>query len=178
METSAMVIVIVMGILLMIVFYIFGIYNSLINAKNKVYNHFSQIDMQMKRKNEIVLDMLNILDKCVETEKDVVKNVIDVRNKACKTRSINTKIEAEENLSIALKKMLAWLKTVDDIKGNKEFMAIKKDLKDVDIKVNYAKQFYNESATLFNNLVDVFPSSVVAKMFKFKKYDIFLDVDK
>jgi len=173
MELSSIVIVLICGILLFLVFYVIGVYNKLVNARNKVDNQFSQIDIQLKRRADLIPNLLETVKGYAKHEKGTLTAVIEARNKAISATSVNEKIDANNQLTGALNKLFALTESYPDLKANESFLSLQNDLKDTEDKVTYARQFYNDSAMTFNNLVDMFPSNVVASMFKFKKFEFF-----
>ena len=173
MNTSTIVIVIIVGILLLLVFYAIGVYNKLVNARNKVDNQFSQIDIQLKRRADLIPNLVETVKGYAKHEKDTFKEVIDARNKAVSASSVNDKIEAENELTGALNKLFALTEAYPELKANDNFLSLQNDLKDSEDKITYARQFYNDSAMNFNNLVEMFPTNIFANMFKFKRYDFF-----
>ena len=173
MDTSVIVIVIVVGLLLLAVFYVIGVYNKLVNARNKVNNQFSQIDVQLKRRADLIPNLVETVKGYAKHEEGTLTAVIEARNKAVSANGVNEKIDAENQLTGALNKLFALTEAYPELKANENFMSLQNDLTDTEDKITYARQFYNDSAMSFNNLVEMFPSNIVASMFRFKKYDYF-----
>jgi len=178
MDTSAIVIIVIVGLLFLLVCYFIGIYNKLVNARNKVDNQFSQIDIQLKRRSDLIPNLVETVKGYAKHEKETLTEVIEARNKAVNANGINAKVEAENELSGVLSKLFALTEAYPELKANTNFMSLQNDLKDTEDKITYARQFYNDSAMNFNNLVEMFPSNIVASMFKFVKYDFFLAEEK
>ena len=173
MDTSVIIIVIIVGILLLLVFYAIGIYNKLVNARNKVDNQFSQIDIQLKRRADLIPNIVETVKGYAKHEEGTLTAVIEARNKAVSASSVNDKVDANNQLTGALNKLFALSEAYPELKANTNFMSLQNDLKDTEDKITYARQFYNDSAMMFNNLVEMFPSNIVASMFGFKKYQFF-----
>ena len=173
MDTPVIIIVIVIGLLLLLVFYAIGVYNKLVNARNKVDNQFSQIDVQLKRRNDLIPNLVETVKGYTKHEEGTLTKVIEARNKAVNANGVNAKIEAEGELSGALTKLFALTEAYPELKANDNFMSLQNDLKDTEDKITYARQFYNDSAMMFNNLVEMFPSNIIASIFRFKKYGFF-----
>ena len=173
MEISTIVIIVIVGLLLLFVFYAIGVYNKLVNARNKVDNQFSQIDVQLKRRADLIPNLVETVKGYAKHEEGTLTAVIEARNKAVSAGSVNEKIDAENQLTGALNKLFALTEAYPDLKANENFMSLQNDLTDTEDKITYARQFYNDTAMSFNNLVEMFPSNIVASMFKFKKYDYF-----
>ena len=173
METSTIIIIVVAGILLLLVFYVIGVYNKLVNGKNKVENQFSQVDIQLKRRADLIPNLVETVKGYAKHEEGTLTAVIEARNKAVNAGTVNEKVEANNELSGALSRLFALTEAYPDLKANENFMSLQNDLKESEDKITYARQFYNDAAMTFNNLVEMFPSNVVANMFKFKKFEFF-----
>lgn len=173
MDTSVIVIVIVVGLLLLAVFYVIGVYNKLVNARNKVDNQFSQIEVQLKRRADLIPNLVETVKGYAKHEEGTLTAVIEARNKAVSATGVNEKVDAENQLTGALNKLFALTEAYPELKANENFMSLQNDLTDTEDKITYARQFYNDTAMSFNNLVEMFPSNIVASMFNFKKYDFF-----
>ena len=166
-------IIIAVGLLLVIVGYVIGVYNKLVNARNKVENQFSQVDIQLKRRADLIPNLVETVKGYAKHEKETLTSVIEARNKAVNAGSVNEKIEANNELTGALNKLFALAESYPELKANENFLSLQNDLKDTEDKITYARQFYNDSAMNFNNLVQVFPSNIVAGMFGFNKFEYF-----
>ena len=173
MELSSIVIVLICGILLFLVFYVIGVYNKLVNARNKVDNQFSQIDIQLKRRADLIPNLLETVKGYAKHEKGTLTAVIEARNKAISATSVNEKIDANNQLTGALNKLFALTESYPDLKANESFLSLQNDLKDTEDKVTYARQFYNDSVLKLNNKIEMFPSNVIASMFHFEKEKFF-----
>ena len=173
MNTSTIVIIVIGGLLLLLVLYVIGVYNKLVNAKNKVENQFSQIDIQLKRRTDLIPNLVETVKGYAKHEKGTLTEVIEARNKAVSANTVNEKIKANSELTGAISKLFALSESYPELKANENFLSLQNDLKDTEDKITYARQFYNDSANGFNNLVMMFPSNIVANMFKFKKFEYF-----
>ena len=173
MNTSTVVIIVIVGLLLFLVFYVIGVYNKLVNARNKVDNQFSQIDVQLKRRADLIPNLVETVKGYAKHEEGTLTAVIEARNKAVNAGTVNEKVDANNQLTGALNKLFALSEAYPELKANTNFMSLQNDLKDTEDKITYARQFYNDTAMTFNNLVEMFPSNIVAGIFNFKKYEFF-----
>ena len=173
MNTSVIVIIVIVGLLVVLAGYVIGVYNKLVNVRNKVDNQFSQIDVQLKRRADLIPNLVETVKGYAKHEEGTLTAVIEARNKAVSASSVNDKVDANNQLTGALNKLFALSEAYPDLKANTNFMSLQNDLKDTEDKITYARQFYNDTAMMFNNLVEMFPSNIVAKMFGFKKYQFF-----
>ena len=162
MNTGAIVIIIVVGVILLLVFYGIGVYNKLVNARNKVNDQFSQIDVQLKRR-------VDLIPNLVETVKGYAKH---------EEKTLTEVIEASNQVTAALNKLFALSEAYPDLKANENFISLQADLKETEDKVSYARQFYNDTVLTYNNLREQFPSNIIANMFKFGKIDFFKTDEK
>ena len=173
-----MILAIIGGIILILACYVIGIYNKLVNARNKVENQFSQVDIQLKRRADLIPNLVETVKGYAKHEKETFTEVIEARNKAVNAGTVNEKIEANNELTGALNKLFALAEAYPELKANENFLSLQNDLKDTEDKITYARQFYNDSAMGFNNLVQMFPSNFVASMFGFKKFEYFKAEEK
>lgn len=168
-----MLIAVIIVLLVLLLIYGISVYNKLVNSKNKVENQFSQIDVQLKRRADLIPNLVETVKGYTKHEEGTFTKVVEARNKALSASSINEKIEANNELTSALNKLLMLSEAYPDLKANENFLSLQNDLKETEDKVAYSRQFYNDSAMEFNNVVEMFPSNIIAGMFKFKKFEYF-----
>ena len=166
-------ILIIGAILVVLAGYAIGVYNKLVKERNKVENQWSQIDIQLKRRADLIPNLVETVKGYAKHEEGTFKAVIEARNKAVNAGTVNEKIEANNELSGALTKLFALSEAYPELKANENFLSLQEDLKDTEDKITYARQFYNDAAMTYNNLIVMFPSNIFAGMFGFKKYDFF-----
>ena len=165
--------IVVIGILALLVIYVISVYNKLVNSRNKVENQWSQIDVQLKRRADLIPNLVETVKGYAKHEEGTLTKVIEMRNKAVNASSVNEKVEANNELTGALSRLMVIAEAYPDLKANQNFVSLQNDLKDTEDKISYARQFYNDSAMNFNNLVEMFPSNIIANMFGFKKFEFF-----
>ena len=165
--------IIVLGILALLVIYVISVYNKLVNSRNKVENQWSQIDVQLKRRADLIPNLVETVKGYAKHEEGTLTKVIEMRNKAVNASSVNEKVEANNELTGALSRLMVIAEAYPELKANTNFVSLQNDLKDTEDKISYARQFYNDSAMNFNNLVEMFPSNIIANMFGFKKFEFF-----
>lgn len=173
MKNGTIVFIIVLGLLVLLAGCIIGIYNKLVNARNKVKNQFSQVDIQLKRRADLIPNLVETVKGYAKHEEETLKEVVEARNKAVNAGTINDKVDANNKLTQVLGKLFALSEAYPDLKANENFVSLQNDLKETEDKITYARQFYNDSAMNFNNLVEMFPSNIIANMFNFKMYEYF-----
>lgn len=170
--------VIILIILVLLVLYVIGLYNKLVVAKNKVLNQFSQIDIQLKRRADLIPNLVETVKGYAKHEKSTFEDVVNARNKALSASTVNEKVEANNQLEGALNKLFALAESYPELKSNENFLTMQKDLKETEDKITYARQFYNDTAMTYNNLIAVVPTNIVANLFKFEKFDYFKASEK
>ena len=167
------VLIIVLVIIGLIIAWIVRLYNTLIVAKNKVLNQFSQIDIQLKRRADLIPNLVETVKGYAKHEKETFEDVVNARNKALTAGTINEKVEANNQLEGALNKLFALAESYPELKSNENFLSLQTDLKETEDKITYARQFYNDTAMSYNNLIAVVPTNIVASLLKFEKFDYF-----
>ena len=172
-STTATVIIIIFAVIILLVFYGIGVYNRLVNSRNKVKDQWAQIDVQLKRRADLIPNLVETVKGYAKHEKNTLTEVIEARNKFVSAGSINEEIEANNQLTGALNKLFALSESYPELKANQNFISLQNDLKDTEDKISYARQFYNDTVLTYNNLVQMFPSNIIANMFKFEVYEFF-----
>ena len=173
MDIVAIIIIMSIAVISILVFYTIGVYNKLIDAKNKVEDQFTQIDIELKKKTDTLPKLVEITKEYAKHEDKTLNEGTNARNKVINSSSINEKIKATNSLNKALNKIFELSETYSELKSNTKFKSIQKDLKLSEDKINYAKSFYNDAVLNYNNLREQFPSNVVANIFKIKEIDYF-----
>ena len=172
-STTATVIIIIFAVIILLIFYGIGVYNKLVNSRNKVKDQWAQIDVQLKRRADLIPNLVETVKGYAKHEKNTLAEVIEARNKFVSAGSINEEIEANNQLTGALNKLFALSESYPELKANQNFISLQNDLKDTEDKISYARQFYNDTILSYNNLVQMFPSNIIANMFKFEVYEFF-----
>lgn len=153
---------------------VIGIYNSLISLKNQVKNAYSQIKVQLKRRHDLIPNLVEVVKKYASHEETVLTKVVEARNMASKVSS-DAKIQAQnENiLSGTLKTLFAVAENYPDLKANQNFMQLHEELVSTENKVSFARQFYNDTVMQYNNKKETFPNNIIAGIFNFENFEMF-----
>ena len=178
MELGTIIIILIVAVIILIVFYIIGIYNKLVNARNKVNDQFAQIDVQLKRRSDMIPNLVETVKGYTKHEEKTLKEVVEARNKMNTANGINEELEASNQVTSALNKLFALSEAYPDLKANETFMSLQQDLKETEDKLSYARSFYNDTVLNYNNLREQFPSNIIAKLFNFGKIEFFKTEDK
>ena len=163
-------IIIVLGLLISII----GIYNNLIRLKNQVENAYSQIEVQLKRRHDLIPNLIETVKGYMQHEKETLEKVVQARNMAVKLSS-DAKIQSEhENvLSGALKSLFAVSENYPDLKANQNFLSLQEEITSTENRISFARQFYNDELTKYNTQKEVFPNNIVAGIFNFKSFSMY-----
>ncbi len=168
--TVAWIVIIVVVILAI---WIVLIYNSLIRLKNRIQNAWAQIDVQLKRRYDLIPNLIETVKGYAKHEKETLKMVTEARNMMGKAKSVDQKARAENMLTSALKSLFAVAEAYPDLKANQNFMMLQEELSGTENKIAYARQFYNDTVLKYNNKIQVFPSNVIANLIGFKEKEFF-----
>lgn len=166
-------IIIVLAVIGLIVLWAIVAYNGLVTLKNQVENGWRQIDVQLKRRHDLIPNLVNTVKGAMEFERDTLTKVIEARSKAMGAGTVRDKGIAENMLTDALGKLFALVENYPDLKSNKNILQLQEELTSTENRIGFARQFYNDIVAQFNIKQDVFPNSIVASLFGFKKADYF-----
>ena len=164
---------IILAIIVVIVLWVIATYNSLVGSKVKVDNSFSQIDVQLQRRFDLIPNLVECVKGYMGHESDVLTKVTELRTSWASAGSVSEKVEIDNQLSGALKTIMAVSENYPDLKANQNFNGLQQDLKDTENKISYARQFYNDAVTRYNRNLMVFPSNIIASMFHFTPATLF-----
>lgn len=173
MDIEAITIIIIVGVLLVITFYIIGLYNELIDARNRVEDRFTQIELELRKKNNLIPDLIEIVKIYAKHEEKIINEMIATKNKLDKSNKINDIIKNSKNIDISLNKIFTLTDTYPELKKNKNYLSLQKNVEEIEDKINYARTFYNEAVLNYNNSRLKFPSNIVANIFKFNEIEYF-----
>lgn len=162
-----------LGILLLIVVYIWSLYNGLITASTQVSEAWSQIDVQLKRRMDLIPNIVESVKGYAKHEKSIFENVTKARSALMGAKTPDESAKANDMLSGALKNLFAVAENYPQLKANENFAQLQKELSDTEDKVAYSRQFYNSIVKDFNVKVKVFPNAMIASVFGFKEKPFF-----
>lgn len=160
-------------IVVVIVGWIIATYNGLVQSRNKVKNSFAQIDTQLQRRFDLIPNLVETVKGYASHEKELLENVTASRSGYMNAHSAGEKLEANNQLTSTLKTLFAVSENYPDLKANQNFLKLQDDLKGTEDKIAFSRQFYNDSVTMYNNRLQMFPSNVIAGMFGFKEEVLF-----
>lgn len=148
-------------------------YNQLVKLRNMVKDQWSQIDVLLKRRNDLIPNLVETVKGYAKHEQETLESVINARNKFVAASTVESVTKANSELTGALNRLFALSETYPDLKANTNFIDLQKNLKETEDKIAYARQFYNDTVLKYNNKVEMIPTNIIAGLFGFKKYDFF-----
>lgn len=164
---------IILIIIAVILIALVGAYNSLVVLRNKVRDQWAQIDVLLKRRSDLIPNLVETVKGYASHESETLEAVIAARNKMVVAPSKDEEMKASGELSNALGRLFAVAESYPDLKANTNFMDLQNNLKDTEDKISYARQFYNDAVLKYQNKIEMFPTSIVASMFGFKPEKFF-----
>jgi len=165
--------VILLLIIAALVIYCIAQYNGLVSLRRQVGNALSQIDVQLKRRYDLIPNLVETVKAYMKHEQDTLERVIQARNKALGAQSIPDKAAAEGEVSRALQGVFALSEAYPELRSNQNMLSLQEELKSTENKVAFARQYYNDIVTAYNTRLETFPSSIFANMGNMKPRDLF-----
>ena len=163
-----MALLIGVGVLAIIALIVIMLYNRLVAIRNQVGNAWQQIDVQLKRRHDLIPNLVEVVKDYMSYEQETLKQVIEARNQAVKAPTPAAAMQAENALSGAMGKLFAVMEAYPDLKANQNVGRRMEELTGTENKISFARQFYNDSVMSLNNMVQSFPSNMIAGMFGFQ----------
>jgi len=168
-----MTLIIVLVLAGVAVLFVVSIYNSLVRLRNQVKNAWSQIDVQLKRRHDLIPNLIETVKGYMTHERDTLENITKARSQAVQAEGVGDKAKAEGELTRALGKFNLVVENYPDLKANQNFLALQEELTSTENKISFARQSYNDQVLFYNNKIQMFPSNVIAGMFSFKQEEFF-----
>ncbi len=161
--------IIMLVVAAVIVGWVVGLYNGLVKLRNQVKNAWAQIDVQLKRRHDLIPNLVEIVKDYMSYEQETLTKVIEARNSAMNAQGVAATGQAEGVLTGALKSLFALVENYPDLKANQNVQQLQEELTSTENKVAFARQYYNDSVMKMNNQTEVFPSNMIANIFGFKQ---------
>ena len=168
-----MVWIIVGAVVVITLLVIAGIYNKLVVLRNRVKDQWAQVDVQLKKRSNLIPNLVETVKGYAKHEKETFESVIEARKQFDNASSPEAEMAASNSLTGALGRLFAIAEAYPELKANENFLDLQQQLKDVEDKIAMARQFYNDTVLSYNNKVEMFPSNIIAGMFKFEKSSFF-----
>ena len=160
-------------IIVLLIIWIISIYNGLVTSKQKVDNAWSQIDVQLQRRFDLIPNFVETVKGYMSHEKETFEKIAALRTSWANAESVSDKAKLDGELSTTLKTIMAVSESYPELKANQNFSELSEELRNTENKISFARQFYNDSVTMYNTKLQVFPSNIIAGMFNFTPRDLF-----
>lgn len=172
------IIIAILVVILLIVAWLIATYNNLVRLRNKVKDQWSQVDVQLKRRFDLIPNIVETVKGYAKHEKETFEAVVKARNTALSASSKEAEIKAAGELSGALNKLLALTEAYPELKTNENFLSLQSELTQVEEKISFARQFYNDTVMQYKNAIETFPTVLIAGMLGFKEETFFEATDE
>jgi LemA protein len=166
-------VLILIVIVVLLIFFVIGIYNSLVGLRNQVANAWAQIDVQLKRRHDLIPNLIETAKGYMQHERGTLEAVTNARSQAMGAKSVGDMAKAEGALGQALSKFLLTVEAYPDLKANQNFLALQEELSSTENKIAFSRQAYNDQVLFYNNKIQMFPSNIIAGMFNFAQREFF-----
>ena len=164
---------VILLIIIVLLLAIVAAYNGLVHARNKVQNAWSQIDVQLQRRFDLIPNLIESVKGYMEHESSVLTKVTELRNAWASATTVGEKAALDDELTGALKTIMAVSENYPDLKASQNFSELQEELRNTENKISYARQFYNDTVTMYNTKLQTIPTNIIASMFKFKEEELF-----
>lgn len=166
---------IIIGVVVVLAVILFAIFNSLVRLRNQVKNSWSQIDVQLKRRHDLIPNLVETVKGYMKHERETLEAVTKARTSAVEAsgRGVGQQAKAEGALSEILTRFFAVAENYPDLKANQNFLALQEELTSTENKISFARQFYNDGVMHLNNKVQMFPSNIIAGVTGFRQEEFF-----
>ena len=173
--TALAILLVLIGLVVIFVVWAIGLYNGLVRQRNDVRNAWSQIDVQLKRRYDLIPNLVETVKGYAKHERGTLEAVVQARQQAINVSAddVVQKAQAENMLTQTLRSLFALAESYPDLKANQNFLALQEELSSTENKIGFARQYYNDSAMRMNNQIQVFPSNLIATAFNFKQEKYF-----
>ncbi len=164
---------IVVIVLVVLTMWIVSMYNGLVRLRNQVRNAWSQIDVQLKRRHDLIPNLVETAKGYMKHERGTLEEITKARAAAMEAKSVGDTAKAEGQLQGALSKFYLVVENYPDLKANQNFLSLQEELTSTENKVGFSRQFYNDQVMQYNNRIESVPTNIVANLFRFEKSEFF-----
>lgn len=168
-----LILIILIVVLVAIVLWVIGQYNGLVRLKQRVKNAWSQIDVQLQRRFDLIPNLVETVKGYTKHEEEVFTKVAELRTSWAKASTVGEKAELSNELSGALKTIMAVSENYPELKANQNFAQLQEELQNTENKISYSRQFYNDTVTKYNTKLQLFPTNLIAGMLHFTEEELF-----
>jgi len=169
--------IILIAVVAVLVIYVIATYNGLVGLRNKVKDQWSQIDVLLKRRTDLIPNLVETVKGYAKHESETLEKVIQARNNLVAATTAEEEMKADRELSSCLGRLMAISESYPELKANTNFLDLQSNLKDTEDKIQYSRQFYNDAVLKYKDKLEMFPSNIIASLFKFKP-EAFFEADE
>ena len=173
MKKSSIVILAVIAIVIIIIAMFVSSYNNIVAKAEEVDNKFAAVDTQLQRRADLIPNLVNTVKGYAKQEQDVINSVTEARAKLAGATTVSDKAKADEELTSALNRLMVVVENYPDLKANQNFSELSEELRNTENKISFSRQFYNDTVTMYNQKLQIFPSNIIANMFNFTPRELF-----
>lgn len=159
---------IVIGIVALLVVFLIATYNRLVRLRNRIEAAWAQIDVQLKRRHDLIPNLVETVKGYAAHERETLENVVKARQQAVQAQGVENQAQAENLLTGALRQLFAVAEAYPDLKANQNFLALQEELTGTEGRIAFSRQFYNEQVLAYDNALETFPTNIIAGMFNFE----------
>lgn len=164
---------IILAIVILLILWVISVYNGLVKSRMKVKNSWSQIDVQLQRRFDLIPNLVESVKGYMKHESGTLEKIAELRTSWANANTVAEKADLDNQLSGTLKTIMAVSENYPELKANQNFTDLQQQLKDTENKISYSRQFYNDSVTMYNTKLEVIPSNIIASIFNFKPEELF-----
>jgi LemA protein len=164
---------IIIGIVVVIALSVIAKYNGMVSLRNRIENAWSQIDVQLRRRYDLIPNLVETVKGYAAHEKEVFEKVAEARSAMMNAQGVQAQGEAQNQITSALKSLFAVAEAYPQLKANENFMMLQEEISGTESKIAYARQFFNDQVMTYNTLIQTFPGNVIAGMFGFTQHEYF-----
>ena len=172
-EVKTMVWIIIVAVIALILLWVVFTYNGLVKLRNKAKAAWAQIDVQLTRRADLIPNVVETVKGYAKHEEETLEKVIQARNKYVTSSTIDQQMASAGELTQALSRLMVLAESYPELKANQNFMRLQSELSETENKIAYARQFYNDDVAKYKNMVEMFPSSLIASLFNFNALPFF-----
>lgn len=160
-------------VLIVLVLFVISVYNNLVTLKQRVKNAFSQMDVQLQRRFDLIPNLVETVKGYMAHESETLTKIAELRTAWSNAKTVDEKAKLDNQLSNSLKTIMAVSESYPDLKANQNFTNLQGELSETEDKISYSRQFYNDTVTKYNTKLELFPSNIIAGMFNFTAETLF-----
>ena len=161
------------GLLIIVLSYVIKVYNSLVKRKNMIEDQWAQIDVVLKRRADLIPKLVDVIKAYAKHEKETFADVVNLRNQFVNSSSIKEEVENNKEVVKGLSKIMVIAEAYPELKANENFKGLQDELSETEDKIQIARQFYNDAVLNYRNILETFPSNIIANLFNFKKIEFY-----